>query len=242
MPRSASSLAREPREHGRDSQPVEVVERLAPATPGAPPPRACNPEAEAQKLARPRAPRSRTRSAPVMPQSTTPSWTYSGMSAARTSSTSTGALRHGNASARSPGTSGPSPASSSSVTGGLAQPALGRDRDLQACVERRLLPVDRQPVAPFAVAEPVRHPRHRRRRGARPPATPRDRAGPRPPAAPPASGAPSPRAPRACRDPEGSAPPRPPSRGSGSPRIALSISVFATLVLCMLDSAAAVAM
>ena len=58
------------------------------------------------------APRSRTRSAPVMPHSTTPSCTYSGMSSARTRRASTGALRHGNASARSPGVSGPRPASS----------------------------------------------------------------------------------------------------------------------------------
>ena len=54
----------------------------------------------------------------MIPQSTTPSWTYSGMSAARTSRTSTGAFRQGKASARSPGCSGPSPASSSSETDG----------------------------------------------------------------------------------------------------------------------------
>ena len=72
------------------------------------------------------APRSRTMSRPVIPQSTTPSCTYSGMSSARTSSASTGAFRHGNASARSPGVSGPSPAScSSSIAGSRRRPFEG---------------------------------------------------------------------------------------------------------------------
>ena len=88
------------------------------ATPPARRPRACSAPKPSRSSSVDLAPRSRTRSAPVMPQSTTPSCTYSGTSAARTSSTSTGAFRHGNASARSPGCSGPRPASSSSATAG----------------------------------------------------------------------------------------------------------------------------
>ena len=61
-----------------------------------------------------------------MPQSTTPSCTYSGMSSARTSNASTGAFRHGKASARSPGVSGPSPASCrSSIAGSRSRPFDG---------------------------------------------------------------------------------------------------------------------
>ena len=64
----------------------------------------------------------------------------------RTSSTSTGALRHGNASARSPGCSGPSPASSSSATDGSRSRPFDRDRDPQAvCSLLPLPPVERQP-------------------------------------------------------------------------------------------------
>ena len=96
------------------------------------------------------APRSRTRSAPVIPQSTTPSCTYSGTSAARTSSTSTGALRHGNASARSPGSSGPRPGVVEQRDRRLAQAALRGDGDRQAVGRRRFsrLSTSRYPPSP----------------------------------------------------------------------------------------------
>ena len=157
----------EARVDGRDAAPAELVELLDRRLLGHGGLERAAAEAEPQQLGRRRAPRSATRSAPVIPQSTTPSWTYSGMSAARTSSTSTGAFRQGNASARSPGSSGPRPASSSSAIDGLAQPALGRDGDLQAVGREASADGRAPPVAALAVAQPVRHPRHRRRRRAR---------------------------------------------------------------------------
>ena len=160
----------------------------------------------------------------MIPQSTTPSWTYSGTSAARTSRTSTGALRQGKASARSPGCSGPSPASSSSETDGSRRRPLTGTAIFRRSTLAAFVPVERQPVAALAVAEPVRHPRHRRRRGVRLAARPPGRASPGRRAAPPPSGAPSPPARRSCRGPAGSAPPPPATRAPGSPPRALCIS------------------
>ena len=159
--------------------------------------------AEAELAAAPRraSTRSRTRSSPVIPQSTTPSCTYSGMSSARTSSTSTGALRHGNASARSPGCSGaeaPRPRAAR-PTARAAAPSRGRR---SSDGRRRLLqPVERQagsrPRRGAASARPASPSSSTRPSAARSPGT----AAPAPAAAPPPSGAPSPPAPRACRDP-----------------------------------------
>ena len=83
---------------GRDPQPRQLTERLDGRLLRHRGLERAAPEPEASSSVT-RAPRSATRSAPVIPQSTTPSWTYSGMSAARTSSTSTGAFRQGKASA-----------------------------------------------------------------------------------------------------------------------------------------------
>ena len=66
-----------------------------------------------------------------MPQSTTPSCTYSGTSAARTSSTSTGALRHGKGERAVAGLLGPEPGVLEQVERRVAQPALRRDGDPQ---------------------------------------------------------------------------------------------------------------
>ncbi len=164
------------------------------------------------------APRSRTMSRPVMPQSTTPSCTYSGMSSARTSSASTGALRHGNASARSPGVSGPRPASSSSAIAG------SRNRPFDGTAILRIVaaagaPAGSRPRRAAATAPRASPLSSTRALAARPPGT----AAPRPGGAPPATGAPSRPAPRACRDPAGSSglPPssaatRPSRRGLGA--------------------------
>src|SRR5436190_12603715 len=167
-----------------------------------------------------RAARSRTMSSPVMPQSTTPSCTYSGMSSARTRSASTGALRHGNASARSPGASGPSPASSSSATAGSrSRPFEGtailrRGGGAGAAVRARNRP---RPGA--TTARRASRSSSTRARAAPPPG----RAGPGPAAAPPASDAPSRRAPPSCRGRAGSAAPRPASAARRSSRTDLCV-------------------
>ena len=55
--------------------------------------------------------------------------------------------------------------------GRLAQPPLDRDGDRQAVARVPASPpVEHQPIAALAVAQPVRHPRHGRRRRARSPA------------------------------------------------------------------------
>ena len=124
-------LARQAREDRRDRRALEILEPLVRGLRGhrrLEPARAVPERQQLVDVVE----RSRTRSSPVMPQSTTPSCTYSGMSSARTSSTSTGALRHGNASARSPGCSGPEAGVLEQRHRRLAQPSLDRDGDRQA--------------------------------------------------------------------------------------------------------------
>ena len=161
-----------------------------------------------------------------MPQSTTPSCTYSGMSSARTSSASTGAFRHGKASARSPGVSGPSPASCrSSIAGSRSRPFDGTAilRISTGC----------------AVAARART--HPRRSGATAPRASPSSSTPAPGARPPGraalprgasrppSGAPSRPAPTSCRGRGGSAPPRPDSGARRSPRRALGALLSANV-------------
>jgi translation initiation factor IF-2 len=161
------------------------------------------------------APLSSTMSSPVMPQSTTPSCTYSGTSSARTRSASTGALRHGKASARSPGVSGPRPASwRSSIDGSRSRPFDGTAilrRSSGAAAGAR---ASSRPRRGAATVRPASRSSSRRAPGVRPPGT----AAPRPAAGRPASGAPSRRAPRSCRGRAGIAPPRPSSGGRRSQR------------------------
>ena len=154
-------------------------------------------------------PLSSTRSAPVAPQSTTSSCTYSGMSdGAATSMTSTGALRHGNASAFPGLLRAETTPSRSATAGSRSRPfdgmAMVSRRDAVSCgLADRARPV---PVRPRRSHCATRVTSSSRRSSARPP---RDTGGLDPATAPPASGASSPRSPAACRSPGRTAAPRP---------------------------------
>src|SRR5579862_4437273 len=179
-----------------------------------------------------RAPRSRTMSSPVMPQSTTPSCTYSGMSSARTSSASTGAFRHGNASARSPGVSGPSPASSRSAIAGSRSRPFDGTAILSVAAAGAEARAGSRPRPDAATAPRASPSSSNRAPASRPPGM----AGRRRGASPPASGAPSRRAPSACTDRGGSAAPRPSSAATRSSRRDLGVPSSANVGAPLLPS------